>query len=140
MNLERLFHGKAIFDDAENLCDNLNATFSSPESYEDVQSVLQQSDDTIIKIWTPMIKISTTEYTDGERGSWTLQSLSKRPSMKVCFGELAYVKVTGKKIVHTVLIILWVTLTLRNTLDMSNTCIRMMIESSSASGIFSAKK
>ena len=39
-------------------------------------------------------------------------------SMKVRFGELAYVKVTGKKIVHTVLIILWVTLTLRNTLDM----------------------
>ena len=70
MNLKRLFHGKAIFDDAENLCDNFNATFSSPESCEDVQSVLQQSDDTIIKIWTPMIKISTTEYTDGDRDSW----------------------------------------------------------------------
>ena len=61
-------------------------------------------------------------------------------SMKVRFGELACVKVNGKKIGHTVHIILWVTLTLRNTLDMSNTCIRMMIESSSASGIFSAKK
>ena len=60
-------------------------------------------------------------------------------SMKVRFGELACVKVTGKKIVHTVHIILWVTLTLRNTLDMSNTCIRRMIESSSASGNFFAK-
>ena len=39
-------------------------------------------------------------------------------SMKVRFGELACVKVTGKKIVLTVHIILWVTLTLRNTLDM----------------------
>ena len=78
MNHKSLFHGKAIFDDAENLCDNLNATFSSPESHEDVQSVLQKSDDTIIKIWTPMIKISTTEYTDGDRDSWTLQTLSRK--------------------------------------------------------------
>ena len=75
VNPKRLFQGKAIFDDTENLCNNVNATFSSPDSYEAMQSVLQQSNDTIIKIWTPMIKISTTEYTDGDRDSWTLQTL-----------------------------------------------------------------
>ena len=68
--LKRRSLGKAIFDQAEDRCREVNATFSVPTSFEEMQSVFKQSNAERIIVWTPLMKISTSEYIERD---WDLQ-------------------------------------------------------------------
>ena len=48
----------------------MNATFSVPNSFEEMQSVLKQSNAERFIVWTPFMKISTSEYIDRD---WDLK-------------------------------------------------------------------
>ena len=79
--------GKAIFDRVEDLCKKVDASFAVPNSFEDMQSVFKDSNEDGIIIWTPLMKISTSEYIDRD---WDLLSFTPKSDLEIENFKVAY--------------------------------------------------